>query len=171
MLLLSPKANSSSSGAGKHFLVDRGENNMQVPVNMKKGETIKRKKREEGLTYIEVLVTMVILALVLIALLSCFLHGFNVLSRMKQVAIATQAIQEELELIRNMSFSDILTLDSSFTNESLSLLENGSGVIGLENSVGDDIKRLTVSVLWTYREKQLRKDVVTFITKKGINRK
>lgn len=144
---------------------------MQVPVNMRKGKAIKRKRREQGLTYIEVLVTMVILAVVLIALLSCFLHGFNVLSRMRQMAIATQSIQEELELIRNTSFNDILTMDSSFTNESLSLLEDSSGVISLEDSLGDDIKKLTVSVLWSYRETQLRKDVVTFITKKGINRK
>jgi type II secretory pathway pseudopilin PulG len=138
---------------------------------MTKGTAVKRKKREEGLTYIEVLVTMVILAVVLIALLSCFLHGFNVLSRMKQVAIATQAIQEELELIRNTSFNNILTLGSSFTNESLSLLEGSSGVINLEDSLGDSIKKLTVSVFWSYRNRPMRKDVVTYITKKGINRK
>lgn len=144
---------------------------MQVPINMRTGTALKRKKREQGLTYIEVLVTMVILAVVLIALLSCFLHGFNVLSRMKQVAIATQGIQEELELIRNMSFNDILTMDSSFTNESLSLLEDGTGAVNVEDSLGDDIKKLTVSVFWSYRETQMRKDVVTFITKKGINRK
>jgi type II secretory pathway pseudopilin PulG len=144
---------------------------MKEPANKRKETAIKRKKREEGLTYIEVLVTMVILAVVLIALLSCFLHGFNVLSRMKQMAIATQAIQEELELIRNMSFNDILTMDSSFTNESLSLLEDSTGAVNIEDSLGDDIKKLTVSVFWFYRDIQMRKDVVTYITKKGINRK
>jgi type II secretory pathway pseudopilin PulG len=144
---------------------------MREPAKMREETALKRKKREEGLTYIEVLVTMVILAVVLIALLSCFLHGFNVLSRMRQMAIATQSIQEELELIRNMSYNDVLTLESSFTNESLSLLEDSSGVISLEDSLGDDIKKLTVSVLWSYREMEMRKDVVTFITKKGINRK
>jgi len=143
---------------------------MQEPTKRKES-TIKRKKTEEGLTYIEVLVTMVILAVVLIALLSCFLHGFNVLSRMKQMAIATQAIQEELELIRNMSFNDILTLDSSFTNESLSFLEDSTGAVNVEDSIGDEIKKLTVSVFWSYRDMQMRKDVVTYITKKGINRK
>ena len=144
---------------------------MQEPTNKKKETAIKRKKREEGLTYIEVLVTMVILGVVLIALLSCFLHGFNVISRMRQTAIATQSIQKELELIRNMSFNDILTLDSSFTNESLSLLEGSSGAVNIEDSLGDDIKKLTVSVLWSYQGKQMRKDVVTYITRKGINRK
>jgi len=144
---------------------------MQQPASKRKESTIKRKKREEGLTYIEVLVTVVILAVVLIALLSCFVHGFNVLSRIKQTAVATQAIQEELELIRNMSFNDILTLDSSFTNESLSLLEESTGAVNVEDSLGDDIKKLTVSVFWSYRDIQMRKDVVTYITRKGINRK
>ena len=144
---------------------------MQEPTNKRKETAIKRKKREEGVTYIEVLVTMVILGVVLIALLSCFLHGFNVLSRMRRTAIATQSIQEELELIRNMSFNDILTLDSSFTNESLSLLESSSGAVNIEDSLGDDIKKLTVSVFWSYQGKQMRKDVVTYITRNGINRK
>ena len=144
---------------------------MQEPTNKRKETAIKRKKREEGLTYIEVLVTMVILSVVLIALLSCFLHGFNIISRMRQTAIATQSIQEELEIIRNMSFNDILTLDSSFTNDSLSFLEGSSGAVNIEDSLGDDIKKLTVSVFWSYRGRPLRKDVVTYITRKGINRK
>ncbi len=144
---------------------------MQEPTNKKIETAIKRKKREEGLTYIEVLVTMVIFGVALIGLLSCFLHGFNVLARMRQTAIATQSIQKELELIRNMSFNDILTLDSSFTNESLSLLESSSGAANIEDSLGDDIKKLTVSVFWSYQGKQMRKDVVTYITRKGINRK
>ena len=144
---------------------------MQEPTNKKIETAIKRKKREEGLTYIEVLVTMVIFGVALIALLSCFLHGFNVLSRMRRTAIATQSIQAELELVRNMSFNDVLTLGSSFTNESLSLLEDSSGAVNIEDSLGDDIKKLTVSVLWSYQGKQMRKDVVTYITRKGINRK
>ena len=144
---------------------------MREPVNKRKRMAIKRKKREDGFTFIEVLITIVILTVVLIALLSCFLYGCSILSRMKQMAIATQSIQEELELIRNMPFNDILTLDTSFTNESLSFLENSSGILSLEDSAGDDIKKLTVSVLWSYHGRQMRKDVVTYVTKKGINKK
>ncbi len=143
---------------------------MQEPTKRKES-AVKRKKREEGLTYIEVLVTMVILGVVLIALLTCFLHGFNVISRMRQTAVATHSVQKELELIRDMSFNDILILDSAFTNESLSLLAGSSGALNIEDSLGDDIKKLTVSVLWSHRGKQMRKEVVTYITRKGINRK
>jgi len=131
----------------------------------------RRKNREEGFTFIEVLVTIVVVAVALMALLSVFIYGFNLLSRMKHVAIATQCAQEEVEGIRNLTFDEILALGSSFTNESLILLENSSGVRTIEDSVGGDIKKLTVSVFWTYRGQPLRKDIVTYITREGINKK
>lgn len=131
----------------------------------------RRKNREEGFTFIEVLVTIVVVAVALMALLSVFIYGFNLLSRMKHVAIATQCAQEEVEGIRNLTFDEILALGSSFTNESLILLENSSGVRTIEDSLGDDIKKLTVSVFWTYRGQPLRKDIVTYITREGINKK
>jgi len=142
---------------------------MREAVNKRKRMAIKRKK--DGFTFIEVLITMLILGVVLIALLSCFIYGFSILSRMRQLTIATQSIQEELELIRNMPFNNILGLDNSFTNESLSLLENSSGIISLEDSAGDDIKKLTVSVLWSHHGRKMRRDVVTYVTRKGINKK
>ncbi len=132
---------------------------------------IKRKNREDGFTLIEVLVTIMILAVVLIALFSCFLYGFTVISRMRQTAIVTQCLQEELELIRNMPFNNILSLDSSFENESLSLLEDSSGILSLEDYGGNDIKKLTVSVIWSYNGRQIRRDIVTFVTRKGINKR
>ena len=144
---------------------------MRELLNKRKGMAIKRKKREDGFTLIEVLVTIMVLAVVLIALFSCFLFGFTVISRMRQASIATQCLQEQLELIRNMPFNDILSLDSSFTNESLPLLEDSSGILSLEDSGGDDIKKLTVSVIWSYKGRQLRRDMVTFVTRKGINKR
>lgn len=127
--------------------------------------------KKGGFTLIEVLITLLLLTVVLSALLSCFVQGFDILMRMKQMTIATQCIQKELELVRNMHYSDILSMDNSFTTDSFSFLENSSGIINLEDSVGDEIKKLTVSVTWTYRGKQMRKEVVTYVTKKGINKK
>jgi len=131
----------------------------------------KGRKKEAGFTLVEVLITILLFTVVLTALLSCFIQGFDILMRMKQMTIATQSIQKELELIRNMHYNDILAMDSSFTNDNFSYLESSSGVISLEDSVGAEIKKLTVSVAWTYRGRQMRKEVVTYVTKKGINRK
>ncbi len=144
---------------------------MREAENKRKWMAIKRNNREDGFTLIEVLVTIMILAVVLIALFSCFIYGFTVISRVRQASIATQCIQEELERIRNMPFDDILSLDNSFTNESLPLLEDSSGILSLEDYGGNDIKKLTVSVIWSYNGRQIRRDIVTFVTRKGINKR
>ncbi len=134
-------------------------------------------KKEEGFTLIEVLVTMVILSGVLTALLSCFIYGLNIISRMKQTAMATQIIQEELEDIRDKTYDEIVSLGTSFENTRLDQLsaqsgcEEASGGVVVESSEGDDIKKITVTVQWTYRGRAQREDLVTFITREGINKK
>lgn len=140
-------------------------------LRKRKRTTDSKTAKEGGFTLIEVLITIMMLAVVLTALLSCFIQAFDILTRMKQMTVATQSIQSELELIRSMRYNDILTLDNTFTNDGLSYLENSSGVINLEDSVGAEIKKLTVSVTWTYRGRQMQKEVVTYVTKKGINKK
>ena len=90
---------------------------------------------------------------------------------MKQTAIATQCAQEELENIRNLTYEEILALGPSFTNDSLTLLDNSTGIRTIEDSVGPDIKKLTISVFWIYRGQNMRKDIVTYITREGINKK
>jgi len=137
----------------------------------------REKKKEEGFTLIEVLVTMMILSGVLTALLSCFIYGLNIISRMKQTAIATQVIQEQLEDIRDKTYDEIVSLGTSFDNARLDQLstwsgcEEASGEVAVEDSEGDDIKKVTVTVQWTYRGRAQREDLVTFITREGINKK
>jgi prepilin-type N-terminal cleavage/methylation domain-containing protein len=137
----------------------------------------REKRKEEGFTLIEVLITMMILSGVMTALLSCFIYGLNIISRMKQTAVATQIIQEQLEDIRDMTYDDIVSLGSSFDNAGFEQLstwsgcEGASGGIAVESSLGDDIKKITVTVQWTYRGRAQREDLVTFITREGINKK
>jgi prepilin-type N-terminal cleavage/methylation domain-containing protein len=146
---------------------------MTVKQLLKKRKSAKNAKQSKkvGFTLIEVMITILLLTVVMSAILSCFVQGFDILMRMKQMTVATQGIQKELELVRTMHYSDILSMDNSFTNDSFSYLDNSSGIINLEDSVGAEIKKLTVSVTWTYRGRQMRKEVVTYVTKKGINKK
>ncbi len=146
---------------------------MTVKQLLKKRKSAKNAKqsKKDGFTLIEVMITILLLTVVMSAILSCFVQGFDILMRMKQMTVATQGIQKELELVRTMHYSDILSMDNSFTNDSFSYLDNSSGIINLEDSVGAEIKKLTVSVTWTYRGRQMRKEVVTYVTKKGINKK
>lgn len=144
---------------------------MRELVTKRKKMAIKREKKEDGLTLTDFVITTVILAVVLISIFRCSLYGFNVLSRMRQMTTATQSIQDKLELTRNMPFDDILSFDSSFTNENLSLLKNSNGNLSLEDHAGNDVKKLTVSILWSYRERQMQKDMFTNVTRKRINKK
>ena len=146
---------------------------MTVKQLLKKRNSAKdaEQSKKGGFTLIEVMITILLLTVVMSAVLSCFVQGFDILMRMKQMTVATQGIQKELELIRTMHYSDILSMDNSFTNDSFSYLDNSSGIINLEDSVGAEIKKLTVSVIWTYRGRQMQKEVVTYVTKKGINKK
>ena len=132
-------------------------------------KTLKKKKR--GFSLIEVLIAVFILGIVTLTLISVFMYGFNVVFRTRQTTLATQIAQEEVELIRNMSFDEILLLSSTFTHESLSELVNGAGSRAIEAGPGDDIKKLTISVTWDYQGTEMRKDVVTFVTREGVNRK
>ena len=138
---------------------------------MREKFSVSKKRKNRGFTLVEVLLTIMILAVALTALLSIFIYGLHLLSRMNQVAFATQCVQEEAEVIRTMAYDDILNLGTSFTHDNLSLLENSQGILTLEDSEGADIKKLTVSVIWTYRGRDLRKDIATFITREGIDKK
>ena len=131
----------------------------------------KRCKKSKGFSLIEVLVAMTVLGVISMTLIGVLVHGYSLLSRTKQVTLATQICQEQVEIIRNKPFDTILTLGTTFTNDKLASLLNGQGTQAVESSVGSDIRKLTVSVSWYFRGQTMRKDVVTMITRAGIDKK
>lgn len=131
----------------------------------------KRRKKDEGFSLIEVLIAMTVLGIMSMTLIGVLVHGFNLLSRTKQITLATQICQEQVELIRNKTFDSIVSLGTTYTNDKLVSLLNGQGTQAIESSVGADIRKLTVSVSWSFRGQTLRKDVVTLITRSGIDKK
>lgn len=133
-----------------------------------------KKRRGRGFSLIEVLITIFILAIVLTTLISAFIYGFSILSRTKQIALASQICQEEIETIRNLPFDTILTLGTSFSHPRLSALLQGQGVLtieGVPEDSQDNIKKVTASVRWNNKGRNMRKDIVTYITREGINKK
>jgi len=126
---------------------------------------------QKGFSLIEVLIAIVILGIVSVTLISVFIYGFNIVFKTRQVSLATQIAQEEVELVRNMNYDDILLLGSTYNHDSLSDLVNGAGALSIENGPGGDIKKLTVSVTWDYHGANMRKDIVTFVTREGVNKK
>ena len=130
-----------------------------------------KKREEEAFTLIEVLITVFLLAIVLLTLITVFIYGFNLLSRTRQVNLATQIAHEEVEIIRNTVFDNIASLGTSFTDPKLTNLLNGQGTLAVQDNVGPDIKKVTVTVTWDYRGRQMKKDVMTLIAREGISKK
>lgn len=143
-------------------------------------------KEERGFSLIEVLITIFILAVVCITLISVFIYGFNLLAKTKQVALVTHVAQFEVEEYRNMPFATITNgttpvslstynADYDFLfrddGENTPYLMNGQETITVEDGLDADIKKLTITITWDYRSRQMRRDVVTYISKDGINRR
>ena len=143
----------------------------EMSNSMKRKLKKNQKRPKEGFSLVEVLIAVFVLGIVSMTLISVFIYGFNVVYRTRQINLATRIAQEEVELVRNLDYDDILLLGTSYSHESLSELENGNGTLSIEAGPGDDIRKLTVSVTWDYRGINMRKDVVTFITREGVNKR
>lgn len=124
-----------------------------------------------GFSLIELLISLFILGIIIVTISSIFFYGFNSMNRTKQVALATQIAHEEMELIRNKKFDDILILGLNFTHDLFSELNNGEGAVIVQDGPGSDIKKITIRVSWEYRGVNKLKNFVTYITRDGINKK
>jgi hypothetical protein len=83
------------------------------------------------------------------------------------------ALRDEVETIRLMNYDSFVGLggSSTFTNAQLAKLPSGSGSRTIVNSIGDDIKKVTLTVTWIARSgRTISEQVTTYVTRIGINR-
>ena len=132
----------------------------------------KFKKLKSGFTLIEVLCALFLVSGAIMGTLSVFVDGSNFITELRLHAVALNAANEKLEMIRGMPFDAILVLPSNFIANGFNELDEPTGTIILDNIYGsNDIRRITVSVSWNSpRGRILNRTLVTFMTRKGINR-
>ncbi len=155
---------------------------------------------QRGVSLVEVLITIFILAVVCITLISVFIYGFNLLAKTKQTTLATQVAQFEAERYRNMEFDSVPIQSATtwtfvnlygndadspykflFNSSDEAYLRNGRETITIQDgsAINMDwkIKKLTVTIEWDYRDRTIasgnpmRKDLVTYISNTGVNRR
>jgi len=133
----------------------------------------RHKRKKDGFTLIEVLVTIFLLGVSLISLLGLFVYGFNIVSRSRQVHIASQIVQEEVERIRNLDYETLISYGNgySFQHDLLSELGQAEASVAIEDGAGEDIKKVTVSAAWKYKGRKLYRNLVTFVLRDGINKR
>jgi Tfp pilus assembly protein PilV len=124
---------------------------------------------ESGFTLVEALLSILILGISLINIAMVFSDGIVFISKMKEISIATQDAQAEMEKIRDMNFSSIAS--HTFTPAGLT---NPTGTVTVSSAPGADsnMKSVTVKVTWTsYLGTTVKRSLVTFVTNEGIDRK
>jgi type II secretory pathway pseudopilin PulG len=131
---------------------------------------VRKGRLRPGFSAVEALVAMTVLAVMLLTLISVLLYGYGAVAQARQTALATQIVQRQVETVRTLPFDSIAALGSAFSDSSLAGLMGGTGFMAVESGPGVDIKKVTVGVRWTYRGAVRDKKIVTYMTRKGINR-
>ncbi|MCK4244217.1 MAG: hypothetical protein KAX20_01180 [Candidatus Omnitrophica bacterium] len=127
---------------------------------------------KKGFTLIEITLTILIIIIISIGIVSIFSYGFGISTETREIFIATQAAQEEMELIRDMAFNNIV--GGTFTTPGFAHLANPVGTVTVDDTYiagEDDIKKVTVTVSWTSAQgRSSTKSLVTLITREGIDK-
>lgn len=141
------------------------------------------KARSKGFSLIEVLVVTAMLAMVSMSLIGVFAYGFKLVSKTKQVTMATQVAQVQVERLRNTDYDAIPVAPGTptalsaadypflFSTDGACFLNNARETVSVTPGIDEKLKRLDVSITWNYQGRSIRKDVVTYIAKDGINRR
>lgn len=130
-------------------------------------------KSSKGYTLLEALIAVAIATIAFTSMGYILSHGFLIADENRGRLYALNALREEQEVVRGMSYDAFLALgnSSTFTNTQLAKLAGGSGTRTVANSFGADIKKITLSVTWTTRNSRtLTESVTTYLTRIGINR-
>ncbi|MFH0839708.1 MAG: type II secretion system protein [Candidatus Omnitrophota bacterium] len=126
-----------------------------------------------GFTLLEALMAMTIFAFCASALFASLYSGFNLVNDIRENMIASSIIQQKIESLRKTFFVSMPVYgESTFTDASLSKLNNPSAKVNIDQYADANIIRAAVMVTWYSRlntSKQNTKRVMTLITKNGIN--
>lgn len=135
-----------------------------------------------GITLIEVVVSISIMALLVVTILGIFTHGVRLVSENKFRALASALALQKLEIIKNLPYEKIGTINGIPAGGLLqteNIVSNGSnfivssqviykddpsdGILGVDKSelAGTDYKKVKVQVAWTGPFGQKNVSVIT----------
>jgi len=135
----------------------------------------RRHNSESGFTLAEVMVASVILVLAVVTGLIIAAQSFRYLTDIRRTARSSQVLQQQMESIRLMTWSQILSLPSTF-QDSADTNRIYSGIITTSAydtySSTTTAMRVTLTVTWTNQASQtvLTNRLTAVITNGGLNK-
>ncbi len=129
-------------------------------------------RKNRSFTLIEAVIAIALIALTATAFFASTMTSFGYLRRITELRTATLALQDEVSVVRELKFSDILSLGSSFTATGMSLLNNAQGTITRSQYGGqNNILKITFRLDWTsFDGRPASKSAATLMTDHGINK-
>lgn len=131
------------------------------------------KNRKRSFTLIEALIATALLTMLLISFLGSLWVSFDYLRRVMELRTAALVLQEQVSIIRNKKFSEIILLGDSFTSSGMLSLNDAAGTI-IKSYYGGQNKmlKITFKLDWNmFNGTPVSKTVVTVITDHGIDKR
>ena len=129
---------------------------------------------ETGFTLIEVMISAVIMAFVLVSTIAVISHASTYVADLRLRAQSSQILQQRIEELRAMNWAQVTICPTTFTNAADS---NGtfSGFVNISSyqtfGTTATVVRATVTVTWINRHSRVvSNQLVTLISNGGINK-
>lgn len=120
---------------------------------------MKRSRRHKGFTLIEIVISLAILAVGLLALLALFPVGFDAAKRSANMTQATFFAQQKIEEIKMMGFP-VTAASGGFSDSNY----KWRVAVSNENPQGY-LQKVTLTVAWTYKNRDYEEKFMTYVSK------
>ncbi len=128
---------------------------------------------QRGFTLVELMISVVIGLLVITGIMVTLSTGTSSTADNRSRLYATNALRTELEVLRTTAFDTVVAMGSTsnFSNTQVAHLVGGTGTLAIGgSSIGQDIKKITMTVGWTSQDgRALSESLTSYITRKGLN--
>lgn len=128
---------------------------------------------QAGFTIMEALIASMILGLALASVLAISSHSFRYLSDIRLTARSSQVLQQKMEDLRLLSWSDLHSQSNTFTDPVQPGTFNGTISFSPYDTYGSLVTatRVTLTVTWTNRNSGLSTNTLsTVVANGGLNK-
>lgn len=131
------------------------------------------RSKTKAFTLIESVFAIGLMALIAITFLSSLLTSISYVRRAFELRTASLILQEQMSLVRELKYSDVQSLGSTFSSSYMTYLRNASGVVYKSYYAPDDkTAKITFKLDWTTPDnKPASRSIVTLITDHGIDKR
>jgi type IV pilus assembly protein PilV len=128
---------------------------------------MKRLKSESGVTLIEILIAVTILAIGLLGVAGLQVTAIKGNSHGNTISQATAIAEEQVEIIRNMDYSEVTFDPNPFVENNVDGTIYTRTTEVEDNTPLNDLKRVTVTVSWTAGNKNRQVQLRTIVSNEG----